>query len=209
MQNNPDAVYWQKAHEKYATKDWIVKPTIFATQVINYFPKSSYILELGCGQGQDSIYFAQRGHKVLACDLSDFALGKAPRNSNIEYRHLDLLEKLPFQNNTFDVVYSHLALHYFDDTRTQELFDEIYSVLKMGGVFCALTNTIDDPEVNTLTKIADEYYITQEGLKKRFFSVKSMGKYTTNFEKILLDNHGETHKDEIKTLIRFVGRKHG
>ncbi len=207
MQNNPDAQYWQKAHEKYATRDWIVKPTIFVTQIIKYFPKNSYILELGCGQGQDSIYFAQNGHKVLACDLSDYALEKAPINANVKYQQLDLLEKLPFPKNTFDVVYSHLALHYFDDNRTHELFDEIYSVLRLGGIFATLTNTIDDPEVITLKKIAEGYYVTPEGLKKRFFSTDSLGKFTTKFETILLDNHGETHKDEIKTLTKFVGRK--
>jgi hypothetical protein len=43
--------YWKNAHVRYSSKDWIKKPTIFATQAINYFPKSGSILELGAGQG--------------------------------------------------------------------------------------------------------------------------------------------------------------
>lgn len=99
-----------------------------------------------------------------------------------------------------------MALHYFDQRRTQELFDEIYELLKPGGILVTLANTTDDPEISRGTKIEEDYY-QFEGLNKRFFSVKSMQKFAHQFTPILLDAHGETHKDEIKTLIRFVGKK--
>lgn len=120
--------YWHGAHKKYALKDWITKPTIFATQVVKYFPKDARILELGCGQGQDSKYFANLGYEVTATDFSQFALDQI-KDTRIKTKILDLNNELPFEKGSFDVVYSHLALHYFDQNRTQKLFDEIYDVL--------------------------------------------------------------------------------
>lgn len=205
--------YWKNVHTKYTTQDWITKPTVFATQAVTYFPQSGSILELGTGQAQDAMYFAKQGYSVTATDLSAFALDQAKArvpheiSSQIFFKEVDLSFPLPFAKESFDIVYSHLALHYFDEERTQTLFDEIYDVLKPGGIFATLTNTIEDPETSELTKIADAYYQTSEGIYKRFFSVDSMKKFTSKFTPILVDSQGETHKDQIKTLIRFVGKK--
>lgn len=206
-------IYWKNIHTKYSKQEWITKPTIFATQAITYFPKAGNILELGTGQAQDAIYFAQQGHTVLATDFSSFALEKAkirlPQElcSRVNFQDVDLSSPLPFAPESFDVVYSHLALHYFTNERTRALFNEIYSILKAGGVFATLTNTTQDPEISELTKIADDYYQAHEKIYKRFFSVDSMKQYTARFTTILVDNRGETHKDEIKTLIRYIGKK--
>ncbi len=204
--------YWNKKHPEYSTKDWIRKTTIFAKQAIEHFPKQGQILELGCGQGQDSLFFAKSGYEVLATDFSESALDEAKKQITDEIKYkigfqlLDLNYPLPFQSDSFEVVYSHLAVHYFGEVRTKALFDEIYSVLKPGGIFAILTNTIEDPEVASGKKLEEEFYEIGD-IPKRYFSVESMRKFTSKFEPLLLDNQGETHKDDIKTLIRFVGRK--
>src|SRR5579872_5524903 len=110
--------YWKNVHTKYKTQDWIRKPTIFATEVIQYFPHNGRILELGCGQGQDGIYFSKQGYEVLSTDFSEFALGaarevaKSEEIRNIEFRQVDMTKPLSFDKDSFDVIYSHLALHY-------------------------------------------------------------------------------------------------
>ena len=103
--------YWNGAHQKYTQKDWITKPTIFATQVVKYFPKGARILELGCGQGQDTKYFIDQGFMIVACDFSQFALDQAKTKVNIEFNLVDMSRPLEFQRESFDVIYSHLALH--------------------------------------------------------------------------------------------------
>jgi SAM-dependent methyltransferase len=191
--------FWQKKLSKYSQEEWATKPSIFATQVIKYFPSSGSLVDLGAGIGQDSQYFAEHGFQVLATDL---VASEAQKIISV-----DLSQPLPFSSASFDVVYCHLSLHFFDTQRTQQLFDEIFSVLKPGGVFATLTNTLDDPEVSKSQNIGEDLYLTPSGLQKRFFSVESMKTFTTKFETLLLDNLGETHKDETKSLIRFVGRK--
>ena len=78
--------FWDKKHNKYATTDWIAKPTIFVTQVIKYFPKGGKVLKLGCGQGADAIYFAQNGYKVVASDFSPNAIEHAKKQIPEELR---------------------------------------------------------------------------------------------------------------------------
>lgn len=213
IEMNSQKDYWNKQHIKYSATDWIDKPTLFAQQVIDYFPKDGRILELGAGQGQDTRFFASRGFTVTATDFSeqalDFSRNKLPVDltSKVEFQQIDLTSLLQFPQATFDIIYSHLALHYFSKERTKELFDEIYTILKPGGIFAILTNTIEDPEIAELTKVDDDYYENVQGLKKRYFSVETLGALTKKYDPIILDSRGETHKDKIGSLIRFVGKK--
>ncbi len=71
-----------------------------------------------------------------------------------------------------------------------------------------MVNTKSDPEISQSKLISEDLYETPSGLIKRFFDEDSLLKFTSNkFETILLDSKGETYKDEIKTLIRYIGKK--
>lgn len=207
---NPNK-YWQEQHQKYATKEWIVKPTIFAQQTISFLPKNGKMVDLGAGQGQDSQFFAQNNFKVISTDFCKNALDISKNKSSnldIDFKVVDLSKKLPFNDISFDIVYSHMALHYFDQKETQQLFNEIHRILKKNGYFTTLVNTINDPEVLKSKKIEEEYFISPVGIKKRFFSINYFRKLIENKYKIyILDEKGETYKDEDKNLIRFIGQK--
>ncbi len=202
--------YWQTKLANYSSQLDLSKPNIFATQAINYFPKSGILLDLGAGSGQDSFYFAKQGYRVLATDivLEEIEKNTPPKLKDfITTQYLDLSQPITLTPESFDVVYCHLSLHFFDNARTQAIFDEVFGVLKPNGIFAVLANTLDDPEVLQSQSLGQDLYLTPSGIQKHFFSVTSMKKFITKFETVLLDNHGETHKDEIKSLIRFVGRK--
>lgn len=203
--------YWQKQHRKYSTFDWIIKPSIFAQQIINLLPKNGKLIDLGAGQGQDSRYFAENNFQVTSTDFTQDALDISKSRSDslkIDYKNVDLAGSLPFDDSSFDIVYSHLALHYFDGKTTKNIFDEIYRILKKDGIFAAFVNTINDPEVAESEKIEEEYFLSPVGIKKRFFSVKYFRQLVGDKYQIeILDENGETYKDSIKNLIRFVGKK--
>lgn len=204
---------WKNIFKKYLASDWINKPSIFSQEVVRYFKGKKLLLDLGAGLGQDSRFFSQKGFQVTSADISSYALSLAKEKfkpENIKYLKLDLSAKLPFKDKSFDVVYSHLALHYFDFKTTKKIFQEIHRVLKDDGIFAALFNTIDDPEINNknFKKIEDNYYQEGEGLKKRYFSVNSLNDFTKNlFEPVIADNKGKTYKDNIQCLIRLVAFK--
>lgn len=206
---------WSKIHSYYEKQDWINRPSLFAKEVINYFPQSGKVLDLGAGQGQDSRYFAKKGHEVVSTDMSDSALAINQEKitdeikDKISVRKLDLSKNFPYPDESFDILYAHLSLHYFDRETTMKIFNEIERVLKKGGTLAFLVNSTNDPEYGTGLTIEDDFFEV-DNTQKRYFSVQTVKDFTSDFETILLDDSGETYKDRVKgvhNLIRFVGRK--
>lgn len=208
--------FWADKHAKtYAKTGWIDKPSLFAETAITYFPSGGKVLDLGAGQGQDSRFFAERGFEVVSTDLEQSALDRGKIKitpelaSKITLQKLDLCEPFPFDNTSFDVVYAHMALHYFNEPTTQRIFHEIYRVLKPGGIVACLVNAKTDPEYGQGDRLGTDYYRVDDA-NKRFFSVETLHEFVKDFKVVVLDDQGETYKDRAKgvhNLIRFIGRK--
>jgi ubiquinone/menaquinone biosynthesis C-methylase UbiE len=107
------------------------------------------VLEVGCGMGSVSQLMALAGAKVTSIDLTP----RAVRNTNKRFEILRkkakekkikglFLEKckaieanaqeLPFKNESFNFVLSWGVIHHAPET--QKCLDEIYRVLKRGGI---------------------------------------------------------------------------
>lgn len=205
---------WNQLHDKYAQEPWVNKPSLFALWAIRFFKPPGRLLELGAGQGQDTRFFAAWGFHVVSTDISLKALGISRRKvpdvlgHRIELRVHDLNDPLPFTDCSFSIVYAHLSVHYFDDARTQCIFDEIYRVLKPGGIVAALLNSTDDPEYATSTILPDGVVRTPPGVIKRFSTVDTLRPFVQKFQHRILDNQGESYKDSaraVRHLIRFIG----
>ena len=102
------------------------------------------LLEIGCSMGNDTIQFARRGMKVTGIDITEAAIelikGRfALYNMPGDFRVADA-EHLPFDDNTFDVVYSFGVLHH--TPYTEGAIEEARRVLKPGGkAYIMLYNT--------------------------------------------------------------------
>lgn len=207
---------WENLHKHYSKQDWIEKPNIFADEALEYFPKEGFVLCLGDGQGQDGRYFASKGYKILSTDISETALESNSKKTteqglnNMLVEKLDLRERFPYPEATFDVVYAHLSLHYFTEEVTSQILNEIKRVLKRGGILAIFVNSVSDPEFNTGKKVEQELFEIG-GMTKRFFSKYSMDYFARDFQVILLDDRGRTYKDEAKgvhNLVRFIGKNY-
>lgn len=207
--------YWNQQHHHYALTDWIAKPSIFAHFAFDYFPRKSSILDLGAGQGQDSRFFAQRGHSVTMLDISNEALELARKklSKGVQERvtivQHDMTQPLPSPDASFDVVFSHMSLHYFDEKTTAQIFSDIHRVLTPQGIVAILVNSTEDPQYKTGELISPDYYKIGS-VNKRFFTTETLEKFVGRFETLVLDNKGESYKDQAAdthNLIRYIGRK--
>ena len=92
------------------------------------------VLEVGCGAGTDLVRFAKGGAIVTGIDLSPSAIALARENFAQQGLQADLREadgeRLPFADNTFDLVYAHGVVQYTADDR--RLVEECRRVLKPG-----------------------------------------------------------------------------
>lgn len=93
------------------------------------------VLEIGCGLGTDGARFALAGADYVGVDLTDAAVAMA--RENFELRGLagtferSNAEELPFDQASFDHVYSFGVIHHSPSPR--RIVEEIRRVLRPGG----------------------------------------------------------------------------
>lgn len=103
-------------------------------------PENCNVLDLGCGTGTTSFYFASKKFKVTGIDISETAIRMAndlakKQNLEINFQQGDVLN-LQKLNNKFDIIYDSHCLHciVFDEDR-QKVLNEIKNSLKQSGIF--------------------------------------------------------------------------
>lgn len=92
-------------------------------------------LEIGVGLGSDHMLLAENGAILTGIDLTDRAIGHTKRRFELldlasELKEADA-EDLPFEDASFDMVYSWGVIHH--SPNTPDVVDEIFRVLKPGG----------------------------------------------------------------------------
>ncbi|MGY5955432.1 class I SAM-dependent methyltransferase [Kosakonia sp. BK9b] len=104
------------------------------------FTPESNVLEVACNMGTTSMELARRfGCTVYAIDMDKNALAKARENvhaaglERLVHIHEANASKLPFDDNTFDVVINEAMLTMYVDKAKAKLISEYYRVLKPGG----------------------------------------------------------------------------
>jgi ubiquinone/menaquinone biosynthesis C-methylase UbiE len=120
--------------------------------------EGKYLLDLGCGAGENSVYFATRGARCVAADYSpgmvEVALKLAQANGvRVEGKVVNAMA-IDFPDNTFDIVYASNLLHHIPDPHIA--IQEAYRVLKPGGMFCFWDPLKHNPVINIYRRIATE-----------------------------------------------------
>ncbi|MBE9030803.1 class I SAM-dependent methyltransferase [filamentous cyanobacterium LEGE 11480] len=116
------------------------------------------LLDLGCGAGENSVYFAQQGANCVASDYSpgmvDVALKLADQHGvAIAGRVINAME-IDYPDNSFDIVYAANLLHHIPDPLVT--IQEIHRVLKPGGKMCFWDPLQHNPVINVYRRIATE-----------------------------------------------------
>ncbi|MEH2077569.1 MAG: class I SAM-dependent methyltransferase [Nostoc sp.] len=93
------------------------------------------VLDLCCGSGQTTHFLVKSSQNVTGLDASPKSLQRAqlnvPEASYVEA----FAEEMPFADNLFDVVHTSVALHEMQPQQLRKIMNEVYRVLKPGGVF--------------------------------------------------------------------------
>ena len=166
--------HWNNLHAHQRLRDYSHTHTSFAEEVTTTLIEPIELLELGCGEGNDSIFFAQQGHQVVATDFSDVIIEQNQNdsdNSNVKFDILDMMKPFAFADDRFDVIYARLSLHYFSDVITRRLLREISRVLKPDGNAYFMCKSTADSLYGKGARIEADIY-ENDGHVRHFFSQK-------------------------------------
>lgn len=116
-------------------------PKHFLTQkpwFTKYIEKKDVVLDLGCGNGQNSIKAAKIAKRVIGMDLDNKSLELAKETSknlkikNIFFQKVNLEEKLQFKNDMFDKI---LLLDVLEHLyKRDQILVEVHRILKKKGL---------------------------------------------------------------------------
>jgi len=94
------------------------------------------ILDIGCGSGQDAVYYNKMGAEVYGIDISEKEIEMA-QNLKVGTFIVGDMNKLPYDDNYFDYAVSFYALQA--SPNVEKSLAEMIRVVKKGGFILILT----------------------------------------------------------------------
>jgi len=156
------------------------------------------ILELGGGQGRDTLFFAKSGFSVAVLDYSGQSvatLGEKARRSGLAHRvtaiRHDVREPLPFYDNSFDACYSHmLYCMALTTAQLERLSAEILRVLRPGGLNVYTVRHTGDAHYGIGISRGEDLYEVS-GFIVHFFSRQKVEQLAKGYDLVAIDEFEE------------------
>jgi ubiquinone/menaquinone biosynthesis C-methylase UbiE len=116
------------------TKDfWSLFPDTIITKFADEVGARNKVLDLGSGPGRDGILLKNKGLEITCLDASQ-KMVELCREKGLYAIEGDLLE-IPFNENSFDGVWSYTSLLHIKKNQLKKAIQEIKRVLKPNGIF--------------------------------------------------------------------------
>ena len=170
------------------------------------------ILELGGGQGRDTLFFARNRFQVNVLDYSEKAVTTITEKAKklglsdlVLARQHDVRETLPFKDETFDACYSHmLYCMALTTSELEQLSREVLRVLRPAGLNVYTVRHTGDPHYGTGIHRGEDMYEIG-GFIVHFFSREKIEHLAKGYEIISVDEFEEG--DLPRKLFRVTLRK--
>ncbi len=203
--------YWNNLHGKGGISKHSEEPTDFAKEVLEHIKDKKTLLDIGCGAGNDSEFFANNGFKVIATDFSETVVNENAQKykdiPNLTFKVLDTKDLGQAELGKFDVAYARLSLHYFTDKETRKIIEAIHSILNTSGYLCFMCKSTNDRLYGQGDKLEENMYML-DGHVRHFFSeeyVKDILK--DKFELIVLKTFNEILYGYESSAIKVIAQK--
>ncbi|NLI75464.1 MAG: methyltransferase domain-containing protein [Candidatus Riflebacteria bacterium] len=131
--------YWDRTWSRFLRHQGMIAPSSkLVQQMIPHLQRHARVLDLGCGEGRNTIYLSRVGFHGVGLDLSRKAVKMLANNLfEEEVRGQGMVGDarcLPFRTATFDGVLAHHLLDHLDGQGFAAAMAEVGRVLKPRGV---------------------------------------------------------------------------
>lgn len=176
------------------------------------------VLDLGIGEGQNSIPLSELGYNITGIDSSKKALEICKNSSsNIKLFEGDI-RNFNIEQNKYDFIMSRCVLHFLHKNDVYDIIKNIKNNLKSNGLVYISVFSTDDPSLKFKIRTPDFdtlenniFYKVLDDTYSSYFSKDEILKLFSDFNTILISDeysmdlgHGNPHYHGI---IKYIGQK--
>lgn len=139
-----NVVYWDQYYKDRVCSE---EPSPFARHVATLVEPGRQIVELGCGNGRDAVFFASYGLHVTALDTSQEAISQLQSRglADVEFLCSDFVNSDIHRPDSYDYAYSRFTIHAINRNQEQILLNNVFRGLRPGGKLFIEVRGINDP----------------------------------------------------------------
>ena len=193
---------------------WAKKPNLKLKGFIKS-DKARVALDLGCGNGVNSIFLAENGYKVDAIDFDSEAINileKQIKNKKLNIQTFNQnIRNFEFPKNKYSLVLALNTLEFFKLSEVKKIINKIYESLLPSGIFYMIDFSTRDPfykkckaelkEIESGTFFVPKFDSFRHFFTKKDFTVLQGFKVTKTNE-ISINQH-----DTNRYLIEIIAKK--
>jgi tellurite methyltransferase len=178
-------------------------------------PSTGEALDLGCGEGRNSLLLARYGYHVHAIDASSQGIEKLEKYAhsqgldNIDGEVADV-RSVQLKPNHYDAIVAVTILDHITEEEGKKVAESIIDTLKPGGFVFIEAFTLHDPAASAARK-ENETISETASFVQHYFDDGELATWFSKLETLLYeeimkydDSHGEPH---YHGLARLIGRK--
>ncbi len=212
---NRDEKYWNNYYaDKAFGSGGGTKQSLFACFAFQeYMEAGKELIELGCGNGRDSLFFAKNGINVTGIDASETAIDEL-RNTveldNCIFICDDFVNAEAIYQIQYDYCYSRFSLHAINEQQEEQILLKAFGMIKENGFLFIEARSVHDGKYGIGQEVEKNAYIC-DGHYRRFINLTEL---VLKLEKIgfTVVEQGESGdyapmKGENAVCVRIVAQK--
>jgi len=177
-------------------------------------PRGMRILDAGCGDGRNLVYFLREGYEVFAADASSRAIDNVrhlasrltPQSAPDHFR-VERVESMSFPEDFADVVISSAVLHFANnDDHFRAMLSGSWRPLKRDGLwFCRLASSIGIE--NQIQRIDGRRFLLPDGSARYLVDEEMLNQLTKELAGSMIDPLKTTVVQNQRSMTTWVLRK--
>ena len=139
-----NSAYWNQYYKNRVCSE---EPSPFAQYVSTLVEPGKRMVELGCGNGRDAVFFAGQGLRVTALDMSQEAIAQLQSRNldSAEFLCGDFVNSDVHQPDSYDYAYSRFTIHSINRNQEQVLLGNLFRGLRPKGKLFIEVRGVNDP----------------------------------------------------------------